>query len=231
MYGRTFIKKMDRSMRPNGNGDGLAISFDSDTVREFGMSSEDELEMRVYIEDGSPVVELSDFGSGFSLDELKDFAAERNWEVLDSYETTDEWSQTYEEQECEVRIEVDSKTHLKDKPVNNIIIEGPPIELNEDLKQFERMKDSAAAADYEMTIQIRDSDGLWERLKQRSDDLEPEGIPDEDPLRQLVRKVDSVTARLKIRESSLQMSLGDLAGAVGDIGEVSDDCSKILMRP
>lgn len=219
------IRSYKQKLTGSGSGSGVALHFDAEIANTLKMDADTELEVSVVDEDGDVKVILNEIPAGFTRETFEEFARKHGWEQTDSMELGDEWSLTYRDQTGEIRIEVDSTTHIDGDIVNNIFIEGPEIVVDDDLDAYRRLCVKAIQKD--LRVRVRDSEGLWQRLKS-STAHKTDDAPDEETFQQLITVADRVTVQLTAELATLTTSLEDIeqsvaaiAATVGDVSERS----------
>jgi hypothetical protein len=150
--------------------------------------------------------------AGFSKDELETHADENDWRTTDIYEG-DRWSLSYEEPDQHTIISVDKPSVVEGRPLNNVFIKSREVKLEPNLTNYDLLK--AVARDHNVDVTIRDSEGLWQRLKQDSNIKSP----DLEVLSQLVKKADVVTGHLNFEIPSVWISLEQLDMVVDAIND------------
>jgi hypothetical protein len=208
------LRKFRKSLSQSGSGGGVSLHFDADLASELKLNPDTEVEVDVVEEDGDITLEIRDIPAGFTREALKEYAEHVGWEETDSYLSEEEWSLTYRDQSGLVRIEVDSTTRINGDMVNNLFIQGEPIELDGDI---ERYKDLCMAANgTSLRVRVRDSEGLWQRL-QSSSEHDTDDAPDEETFQQLMNASDTVSVQLVTEMASLQATLEEVSNAVEQI--------------
>lgn len=167
------------------------------------------------------VMTMSD-ASGFTSDELREFADQWDWEKTDEYTShdADEWYLTYRSSEGNVQIEIDSESQIDGNLVNNVIIQGEPVDVTGDYEKFARF--CASAERKEVLFRVDDSKGIWARLK-ASVTHDTDDIPEEKTFEQLSDYADTVVARLLCQMASPNTSLQDIKEVVDAIEEAYEN--------
>jgi hypothetical protein len=210
-----FSKELTQS---GGSSDGVALHFDAAFASEYGLDSDTEVEVNVVEKDGDITFEIKNIPAGFTSEELREFAEFHNWEKTDEYINPDanEWYLTYRSSERTVWIEIDSESRINGNVVNNVVIEGNPVDVTGDYEKFARL--CVAAQRKEARVKVNDSEGYWERLK-ASATRDTDDIPDQETFEQLSEATDTVIAQLVRQKTSLNTSLRDLKDIVDAIEE------------
>lgn len=216
------VDSFSKELSSSGQSDGVALHFDAAFASEYGLDPDTEVEVKVIEKDGDVAFEIENIPAGFTSDELREFAERQDWEKTDEYinPDADEWYLTYRSSEGDVRIEIDSESRINGNVVNNVVIEGDPINVTDDYDKFARL--CAAAQRKEARVRVDDSEGNWERLK-ASATRDTDDIPDEETFEQLSEAADTVVAQLVCQKTSLNTSLRDLKEVVDAIEEAYQD--------
>lgn len=211
------VDSFSKELSSSGHSDGVALHFDAAFASEYGLDPDTEVEVNVVEKDGDVAFEIQNIPAGFTSDELREFAEHQDWEKTDEYinPDADEWYLTYRSR-GDVRIEIDSESRINGNVVNNVIIEGDPIDVTDDYNKFTRL--CAAAQRKQVRVKVDDSDGNWQRLK-ASADHGTDDIPDEETFEQLSTTADAVVVQLVCERTSLNTSLRDLKEVVDAIEE------------
>lgn len=214
-----FSKELSRS---GTNSNGVALHFDAAFASNYGLDPDTEVEVNVIEKDGDVAFEIENIPAGFTSDELREFAEHQGWEKTDEYVNpdTNEWYLTYRSSDGTVRIEIDSESRIDGNVVNNVIIEGDPIDVTNDYDRFARL--CAAAQRKEARVKVDDSEGYWDRLR-ASATRDTDDIPDNETFEQLSTTADSIVAQLVCQRTSLNTSLSDLKELVDGIEEAYED--------
>lgn len=209
----------------SGSSDGVALHFDAGFAAEYGLDADTEVKIKIVEKDGDVTFEIDNIPAGFTSDELREFADREGWEKTDEYvdPDADEWYLTYRSSEGTVRIEIDSESRIDGTVVNNVSIEGDPIEVTDDYDTFARL--CTAAQRKEVRVRVDDSEGYWERLK-ASATRDTDDIPDEATFEQLSETADTVVAQLVCQKTSLNTSLEDLEAVVDAMEEAYDSIAE-----
>lgn len=214
---RSFRKELSRS----GGGDGVALYIDGDLARELHLDPATEVEVDVIERDGDVDLRIGGVPAGFTRVALREYAERRGWTETDSYVADGEWSLTYRDPTGLVRVEVDSTTHVDGLVANNVFVQGEPVAVGEDRQRYRAVRAAAEGAD--LRVRVRDSEGLWQRLR-GSADHEVDEVPDEPTLRQLQRAADSVRVQLVREMASLNTTLEEIGETVERIRSVMEEC-------
>jgi exonuclease VII small subunit len=212
------VDSFSKELSSSGLSDGVALHFDAGFASEYGLDPDTEVEVKVVEKDGDVAFEIDNIPAGFTSDELRTFAGHQDWEKTDEYinPDADEWYLTYRSNDGNVRIEIDSESRINGNVVNNVVIEGDPIDVTGDYDTFARL--CAAAQRKEIRVKVDDSEGNWERLKASAAN-DTDDIPDEQTFEQLSDAADAVVAQLVCQKTSLNTSLRDLKEVVDAIKE------------
>lgn len=213
------VDRFSKKLSASGSGDGVSLHFDAAFAAEYGLDSDTQVEISVVEQGGDVTFEIENIPAGFTSDELRAFADRQKWEKTDEYVNPDdnEWYLTYRSDEGCVRIEIDSESQINGTVVNNVIIEGDPVDVTGDFEKFARL--CAAAQRKETIVKVDDSDGYWERLK-ASATADTDDLPDEETFAQLSETTDTVIAQLVSQKTSLNTSLDDLRKIVDSFEDV-----------
>lgn len=216
---RTVLRSFRKELSRSGGGDGVALYIDGDLARELHLDPATEVEVDVIERDGDVNLRIGGVPAGFTRVALREYAERRGWTETDSYLADGEWSLTYRDPTGLVRVEVDSTTHVDGSVANNVFVRGESIEVGEDR---ERYRDLRATADSEgLGVRVRDSEGLWQRLRGSADHDAGEA-PDESTLRQLQRAADTVRIQLVREMASLNTTLEEIGKTVEGIRSVME---------
>jgi len=212
------VDSFSKELTPSGHSEGVALHFDAAFASEYGLDPDIEVEVKVVEKDGDVAFEIENIPAGFTSEELREFAELQDWEKTDEYVNpeADEWYLTYRSSEGNARIEIDSESRINGNVVNNVVIEGDPIDVTDDYNKFTRL--CAAAQRKEVRVKVDDSEGNWQRFK-ASADHDTDDIPDEETFEQLSATADAVVAQLVCQRTSLNTSLRDLKDIVDAIEE------------
>lgn len=206
------LHRDQREMQERGEGGAIYVS--KDELEEYGFQPGQEVDVQYVIQDGSIALEVNaDTPGGFTEEELLDFATEQGWTRQASVTANGEWTYKFEDQTGTVSIEVDSRLKVGEELLDNVSVVGPAVTLTPDLDRFQALGE-AAREDRKCRVEVYDSDGIWERFKGSSAEQE---LPDRDAVQQLVKKVDTVTARLVATRPSALTSLDELQELVETI--------------
>jgi anti-sigma regulatory factor (Ser/Thr protein kinase) len=218
--GTVVIKSYRQELQESGNSSGVALHFEADIAEALKMDPNTEVEVSVVDEEGDIKVILNNIPAGFTRETFEEFAAKHDWTQTSSLDVGDNWSLTYRDSTREVRIEVDSTTQVDGEVVNNIFIEGPEVLLEEDLEAYRDL--CMIANQKDLRVRVRDSDGLWQRLK-ASTDHNTDDAPDEQTFQQLINATDRVTVQLTTELATLTTSLDEIERAVTAIQETVEE--------
>jgi|GEM_PF-1644046 len=203
--GQRFTKKLTKS----GSGEGVSLHIDALLAREYDLDPNTEVEVTVVEESGDVAFRI-DIPAGFTHEELESFASNEGWTLVDKYvDEEGPWSLTYQTQNREARISIDSESRIDGHHVNNVTIESASMEVS-DYKDYQEVATTALRK--ELQVRLRDSDGLWQRLR-GSADHETDDAPDEDTVKQLLENTDWVSVQLVDQQTSTKTTL-DKIGAV-----------------
>lgn len=195
------------------DGEGYNLYFPKHQSKRFNIDSETPVQETFVVRDGK--VEWfgnAQFNAGFSKDELRRHAEERGWETTDEYDGG-RWSYTFKEPEYGTLISIDEPSIVDGRPLNNVFVKSCEITLESNLKVYNILK--SVANEQNLDVTIRDTEGIWQRLK-HSSTIES---PDPEVLTQLVRKANAVKAHLNFAHPSLWMTLEELDVLVETINE------------
>lgn len=210
------IKSYRKKLQESGNSSGVALHFDADVAKSLKMDPNTEVEVSVVDEDGDIKVVLNNIPAGFTRETFEEFATKHDWTQTSSLNVGDDWSLTYRDSTGDVRIEVDSTTQVDREVVNNIFIEGPEVPVEEDLEAYRDL--CMIANQKDLRVRVRDSDGLWQRLK-ASTNHNTDDAPDEETFQQLIDATDRVTVQLTTELATLTTSLDEIERVVKAIQE------------
>lgn len=216
----SFSKELSAS----GSGGGVSLHFDASFASEYGLDPDTQVKVDVIEKDGGDVAfEISNIPAGFTHDELVDFADAQRWEKTDEYIDSDsnEWYLTYRNEKGNVRIELDSEAQIDDGVVNNVIIQGDPVDVTGDYSKLATLCTAAERKD--LRVRVDDTKGVWQRL-QSSPHRDTDNIPDKETFTQLSDRAEKVTAQLVSQRTSLNTTLADLKKTVNAI---EDGCSSL----
>lgn len=206
------LHRDQREMQERGEGGAIYVS--KDELEEYGFQPGQEVDVQYVIRDGSIALEVNaDTPGGFTEKELLDFATEQGWTRQASVAANGEWTYKFEDRTGTVSIEVDSRLKVGEELLDNVSVVGPAVTLTPDLDRFQALGE-IARQDVKCHVEVYDSDGIWERFKGSSTEQE---LPDRDAIQQLVKKVDTVNARLVATRPSALTSLDELQELVETI--------------
>ena len=216
------VDKFSKRLTTSGSGDGVSLHFDARFAAEYGLDSDTEVEVNVVEKEGDVTFEIENIPAGFTSDELRAFADRQKWEITDEYADpdTNEWYLTFRSNEGCVRIEIDSESQINGAVMNNVVIEGDPLDVTGDYEKFTQL--CHAAQRKEVRVKLDDSDGLWGRLKASASE-DTEDIPDKETFSQLSEAADTVIAQLISQKTSLNTSLEDLRKIVNAFEEAYNE--------
>lgn len=214
------LRSFQKGLSTSGGGSGVSLHIDADLASELHLDSNTEVKIDVVEKDGDVNLRISDIPAGFTLAALREYAERIGWTETDSYVAEDEWSLTYRDPTELVRVEVDSTTHIDDAVVNNVFIQGEPVDIGEDLERYRDL--CVAATRKDLRVRVRDSEGLWQRLHS-SADHDTDDAPDESTFQQLLKVADSVQVQLVKEMASLNTTLEEISGTVNDIRAVMEE--------
>lgn len=213
---RSFRKRLSRS----GGGSGVSLHIDADLAGELRLDPDTEVTVDVVETDGDVTLRVSDVPAGFSRAALREYADGLGWTETDSYVADDEWSLTYRDPTGLVRVEVDSTTHVDGSVVNNVFVQSEPVDVAEDPARYRALREAADGSG--LRVRVRDSEGLWQRLRS-SADHDAGGSPDEQTLRQLLAVADGVRVQVVDEMASLNTTLEEVGETVGDVRAVMEE--------
>ena len=200
-----------KSFQPDSEG--YNLYFTKEEAERYNIDSEAEVRETYVMRDGR--VEWfgnAKLNAGFSKEELEEHGEENDWRMTDVYEGS-RWSLSYEEPAQGTIISVDKPSIVDGRPLNNVFIKSREVILEPGLRNYDLLK--AVAKEHNVEVTVRDSEGLWQKLKQSSEI----DTPDVEVLSQLVDKADIVTAHLNFEIPSVWISLDQLDLAVEAINE------------
>jgi hypothetical protein len=207
------LESFDGSKSFQPDGEGFNLYFTKEETERYNIDSDAEIREAYVVRDGG----VEWFGNvklnaGFSKEELEEHSNENGWTTTDEYEGS-RWSLSYEEPEQGTVISVDKPSIVDGSPLNNVFIKSREVILEPDMRNYDLLK--AVAIEHNVDVTVRDSEGLWQKLKQSS----TIDAPDVEVLSQLVANADIVTAHLNFEIPSVWISLEQLNLAVQAINE------------
>lgn len=219
------LRKFRKSLTPSGSGGGVALHIDAEVAHEYHLDPDTEVEVDIVEEAGDVSFQIRDIPVGFTRTDLYEFSEQRGWERVDEYETDEEWSVTFRCSKGLVRVEIDSTTHVDGAVVNNVFIHGPAVEVDESLDRYEKL--CADAYRNDLRVRVRDSEGLWQRLRS-SAEFSTDDAPTDDTFRQLLNASETVTVQLVKEMASLNTTLDEIGDAVDRIQDVVSDYDTLM---
>jgi len=207
---RRPVMSFSKQLSASGSGGGVSLHFGASFASEYGLDPDTEVEVNVVEKGGGDVAfEIANIPAGFTHDELVEFAERQNWKKTDEYVDPDsnEWYLTYRNGRETVRIEIDSEPQIDEGVVNNVVVQGNPVDVTDDYDAFSRL--CAAAQRKDLRVRIDDSDGKWQRLKSFPES-DTDDLPDKETFVQLSSASDTVVAQLICQRTSLNTTLEDL---------------------
>lgn len=216
--GRGGSKILHEQTKLTQSGGGSRLYIPAGLVERFSLTPGTELDFIVEEEDGKPYLRVP-FKVGFTKEQLLSYAGKQDWEITESLETGDNWKLILHNTDGTVRIRVRSKTHVGERILNNLFLEGPTLHVsNVDAYESAYM----LADEYDLSISISDSEGLWERLT-AAGLLKPSTPPTPDEIEPILDSFEeSLTVQFVQRGSTLLTTLEDIGETVQSIKLVSD---------
>lgn len=203
------------TLQQSGGGDGVALYLPSDQATLLDLDPGTELDIDVKIEDGHPVLRVTDLPTGISEDEFLDYADANDWELITDYDDVyrnevpdDHWSYTFRTPD-DIRVSIDNDYHLGGDLANNLIIETPPVEIKT-VDQYRPFIEQNEATPPEITISVSTNDGLWMRAYGSPRTEYDDPVPDPETMEMLLDKSDHVTARFTATHSTVRCSFDDI---------------------
>lgn len=202
------------------DGEGYNLYFTKAEAERYEISPDCRTDGAFVVRNGKMEwIGRAQLGTGFSREELESYAAEQNWERVyqaDGYR----WSYTFEDLDSGTTISVDEPSIKDGQPLNNVFVRSQNVSLQPRLTNFDQLKGVAKAKN--LDVGIRDSAGLWQRLKD-ANDLD---VPDVEILSQITKKTEWTTAHLKFQFPSVWMSLDQLGVLVDAVNEAMEGIPK-----
>jgi len=210
------VDRFRKKLSASGGGGGVSLHFDAGFAAEYHLDSGTEVDVQVVEENGDVSFRIGNIPAGFTYDDLKELGEKQNWETTDEYasEDEDEWYLTYRNEQGNVRVQIDSESQVNGSTVNNVVIQGDPMDVTDDMDLYNRL--CAMAQRKELRVRVSDSKGLWQQLR-ASVDYDTDDAPSEEAFGQLSNAAEEVSARLICQRTSLKTTVGDLKQIVGRI--------------
>lgn len=208
------LRQFRKALSSSGGGGGVSLHFDADIARELRLDPNTQVHVDVLEEDGDVTMKIRGIPAGFTEAAFQEYAEEHGWKETDAFRDGDRWSHTYRDSTGLVRVEMDSQTRIDGAVVNNVFVQSDPIEVDADLERYKNL--CMAAIGKDLRVRVRDSDGLWQRLRS-SHGHETDDAPDRETFQQLLNATDRVSVQLVKEMPSLRTTLTDIGEAVDSI--------------
>lgn len=209
--------------RLSKGGGGTVLYLPADLARSFHLEPGTPVEMDVEIVDGGLQLSVRP-QPRFSREELTQLAEEEGWEMIaDEDRGNDERSLEFETAH-KVRVRVESKLVIGNRPVNNVFVEGPALPLDDE-GTYNRLR--RLATENDLSIDVYDEEGLWERLV-TSNVLTPSDPPEPEQMATFLNATSPISISFVHRGSTLALSLSHLQERSEVIGDATREANEIL---